>query len=90
MTPAVKVLPTNNQHKFDSNNGGMVGQHCTMVSIHASRPSCPGFNSQPSQKNSEEKLSILLRLIWLEESGQWLENVNQTHLQKSTMKVGPI
>ena len=47
-----------------------------MVGILASGPSYPAIFS-------EETLSKLLRLIneaWLEESGQWLENDDRTHL----------
>ena len=56
-----------------------------MVSKLASVPSCPGFNFQHSQKIlSGQKLSMLLRLISLEESGQWLEKVDRTHLALSS------
>ena len=54
-----------------------------MVSILASGPSCPVFDSQCSQFFfSEEKWLTLLTLIngAAEESGQWIENVDQTHL----------
>ena len=37
--------------------------HSTMVSILASGPSCPGFNSQRSLKVIGKKLSMLQRLI---------------------------
>ena len=39
------------------------GEHGTRVSMLASRPRCPGFNSLQCQKFSEEKLLMLLRLI---------------------------
>ena len=48
--------------------------HGAMVGILVSWPSCPGFNSQRSQKIFQRKESLI------EESGQWLENVDQTHL----------
>ena len=43
----------------------------------------PGFDSQAIQENSEEKIINVAEVKqrrWLEESGQWLENVDQTHL----------
>ena len=49
-----------------------------MVIILASRPSCLGFDSQHSQKFSEETIvdaAEVNQWCWLEESGQWLENV---------------
>ena len=46
-----------------------------MVSILASGPSYPGFNSQHSKIIFEEKIIDAL----VEESGQWVENVDQTH-----------
>ena len=56
------------------------GQNSTTVSILASRSKSPGFNTQRYKIFSDEKKSILLRLInecCLEVSGHWLENVNQ-------------
>ena len=54
-----------------------------MVSILASRPNYPGFDSQLSQKNFRGKnVNVAEVNQWpcLEESEQWLENVAQTHL----------
>ena len=54
-----------------------------MVSILASRPSCPGFDSLIPKKFSEEKnvdVAEVYQRRCLEESGQWLENVARTHL----------
>ena len=54
-----------------------------MASILASGLSCPGFDSQCAQKISEEKIINIAEVNqwrWLEESVQWLENVDQTHL----------
>ena len=53
-----------------------------MVSILASRPSYPGFDSQGSQKFSEGKIvdvPDVNQQSYFEESGQWLENVDRTH-----------
>ena len=58
-------------------------QHCTMVSILATGPSCPRFDSQHSQKFGEEKIvnvSEVNQRRCLEESRQWFENVDRTHL----------
>ena len=60
-----------------------VGEHSKMVSILASRPSCIGFDSQRSQKKFRGTIVDVPEVNqWhcLEESGQWLENVNRTHL----------
>ena len=49
----------------------------------ASGPRCPGFDSQCYQIFSEEKIIIVAEVDQqrcLEESGQWLENVDQSHL----------
>ena len=49
----------------------------------ASRLNCPRFESQLSQQFSEEthvKVAEVYKRHWFEESGQWLENVDQTHL----------
>ena len=51
-----------------------------MVSLNASRPSCPGLNSQ---NNFIEKIVDGVQVNQLrcfEKSGQWLENVDPTHL----------
>ena len=51
-------------------------------SIFASGPSCPRFDSQCSQKFSEENIGDVAEVNqWrcLEESGQWPENADQTH-----------
>ena len=47
-----------------------------MVSILASGPSCPGFDSQRSQIFSEEKIADVAEVnqcCCLEESDQWLD-----------------
>ena len=55
-----------------------------MVNIFASRPRCPGFDSQHSGIFfSEEKIidvAKINQLCWLEGSGQWLDNVDRIHL----------
>ena len=55
-----------------------------MVSIVAQVSSYSGFDPR---KFSEEKLSMLLSLINLEESGQWLENADQTPLVLASGKL---
>ena len=43
----------------------------------------PAFDSQPPQKNSEEKIIDVDEVNqhrWLKESGLWLENVDRNHL----------
>ena len=53
-----------------------------MVSILASRPSRPRFDSQRSQKNSEETIVNVAEVnqrSCSEETEQWLENVDPTH-----------
>ena len=50
-----------------------------MVSILASGPAAPGLIPSIPEIFLEEKLSMLLRR-WFEESGQWLENDDRTHL----------
>ena len=57
------------------------GQHSTIFSIFASGPNCPGFYSQ-QKKNSGEKIIDVAEVNqwrWVEESEQWVENVDQTH-----------
>ena len=50
--------------KGTRNCEGGGGHHSTVVSILASGPSCPGLDSQRSQKKFKwKKLSMLLRLI---------------------------
>ena len=69
------------------------GQNCTTVGILASRPSCPGFDSQHSQICFEEKNVDAVevnQLRNLEESGQWLENVDQTHMLLGSGKLVPL
>ena len=54
-----------------------------MVSIRASLPSCRRLNSQSSQKQFQRKFFYVAEVNQrrcLEKSGQWLENVDQTHL----------
>ena len=53
-------------------------QLSTMVSILASGPSCPGFDSQHSLKNFRGKnvnVAEVNQHRCLEERGQWLENI---------------
>ena len=61
-----------------------------MVSILTSRPSCPGFDYQYSPKISEEKLGNVAEVNQphcIEESEQWLENVDRTHLELACGKI---
>ena len=61
-----------------------------MVSILASRPSCPRFDSQRSQKNFRGKIvnvAEVNQLRCLEKSEQWLENVDQIHLVLASGKL---
>ena len=54
-----------------------------MLSVIASRPSYPQFDSQHSRKFFRGKIINVAQVNQqrcLEESGQWLENVDQTHL----------
>ena len=65
------------------------GQHSTMVSKLASGPSCTRFDSQHSQKNFRGKIIDVAEVNqrrWLEESGQWHENVDRTHLDLASDK----
>ena len=50
-----------------------------MVRFLASGPSCPWFYSQHSQKNVID-VAEFNQWRWLEVCGQWLENVDQSHL----------
>ena len=55
-----------------------------MVSILASKPSCPEFNTQLSLNFSEEKIVNIAEVnqqCCFEESGQSLENFDCTHLE---------
>ena len=66
------------------------GQHSTKVSILTSRPSCPRFCAKHYDIFSEKKIvnvAEVNQLRWLEESGQWIENVNQTHLVLDTRQL---
>ena len=61
-----------------------------MACIPASRPSCPGSISSVPLFSLEEEFWVLLKLInvgCLEESGQWLENVDPTHLVLASGKL---
>ena len=61
-----------------------------MVSILASGPNCPRFDSQCSKKISEEIIIDVAEVnqwLSLEESGQSLENVDRTHLVLASGKV---
>ena len=60
-----------------------------MVSTLDSGPSSPGFDFQRSQKVFRRKniaIADVNKQRWLEESGQWLENVDRTHLVLSSGK----
>ena len=46
-------------------------------------PSSPGYNSKHSPKKFSGKIINFAEVnqwCWLEDSGQWLENVDRTHL----------
>ena len=63
-----------------------------MVSMLTSGPNCPGFDHQLSPKISEEKLGNVAEVNQphcIEESEQWLENVDQTHLELACGKLVP-
>ena len=68
--------------------GGGGGQRSTMVSILTSGPSCPGFNVTAFpiffQKFFFVNVAEVNQWRCLEESGQLLENVDQTHLVLSS------
>ena len=52
-------------------------------------PAAPGSIPSIPQKNSEEKIinaAEVNQWCWLEESGRWLENVDQTYLLRSSGK----
>ena len=54
-----------------------------MLTIHASGPSWPRFDSQCSQKflfGKHYDVAEVNQWRWLEGSEQWLENVDQTNL----------
>ena len=58
-----------------------------MVSIFASKPSCPGFDFQRTRnilRGKIVKVADVNQRRWLEESGQWLENDDQTHLVQAS------
>ena len=60
-----------------------------MVCIGCFSPNSPGFDSQRSQKNFRGKIIDVAednQRPWLEESGQWLENVDRTHLDLASGK----
>ena len=61
-----------------------------MVSILASRPSCPRFDSQCSNFFLQEKNAKVAEINnrrCLDESGQWLENVDRTNLVLASGKL---
>ena len=60
-----------------------------MVSILASRLGCLEFNSKSSPNFRAKIVSVAEFNQWrcLEESGQWLENVNRTHLVLACGKI---
>ena len=68
-----------------------MGQHGTMVSRLASGPSCPRFDSQHSQKEFQKKIIVNVAEVnqWpcIEESGQWLQNVDQTSVTLASGKL---
>ena len=56
----------------------------------ASWPSCPGFDSQHCWNAFREKMAdaaLVNQRCCLEKSGQWLENVDQTHLVLASGKL---
>ena len=64
-----------------------------MVSKLASGPSSPILDTQESPKNSEEIINNVAKVNqwhWLEESGLWLENFDQTHLELGSGKPVPL
>ena len=67
------------QAKYLNNLKDTVWQHGTMVSILASEPCCPRFNYQHSKKNYDVKI-VDVAEVDQEESGQWLDGVDQSHL----------
>ena len=65
------------------------GQYSTMVSILASGPSCPRFDSRHIQNFSGEiffNVAEANQQRWFAESGQCLKNVDQTHLVLASSK----
>ena len=65
-------------------------QHSTVVSILGSVPTCLGFDSKHSPKKFSGKFVTLANgyiRCNLEESGQWLENVDRTHLVLASGKL---
>ena len=63
--------------------GGVGGRGSTMVGILAFGPTCPRFDSKHPRISLEEKIIDVAEINpWhcLEESGQWLENLDQTHI----------
>ena len=69
-------------HLTDLNFGP---EHSAMVSILAYWPSCPGFDSQLSRKIVD--VAKVNQWRCFEESDQWLENVDQTHLVLASDKL---
>ena len=51
-----------------------------MVSILASGLCCPWYDFQHFSEEKIIDVAEVNQLHWLEESGQWLENVDRTHL----------
>ena len=68
-----------NQQYFIIQKYWLRGQHSTIVSILASVPSCPRFDTTVFEHKIVNVVEVNQRLC-LEESGQWLENIDQTHL----------
>ena len=56
-----------------------------MISILASRPSCPRFDSQCKEKIVN--VAEVNQRLCLEESGQWRENVDHTHQELASGKL---
>ena len=72
----------------------LVGQHSTMVSILASRPSCPTFNSQCTPKNFRGKnywcsWGLLTALLWAKWTVAWKCWLNPPSGETCTKKVLP-
>ena len=58
-----------------------------MVSVLASKPSCPGFNSQIFSRGKIVDVAEVNKWPCLEKSRQWVENVDQTLLVLASGKL---
>ena len=87
--PMMKIKLFGDQLMLNKKGQLKLKDHCNMISILASRPSCTGFNSQHSWdifwwKNVS--VAEVNQRHCLEESGQCLENVDRTHLRLASGK----